>query len=1495
MQYAHMNSVSPSLKEGQAIAKGTYLGTVGDRGFSFGTHAHFEVNLGRLFGTPINNDPTQSGSKFVYSYGTISTQIAKPSIAPDKSNAQWYVDDHNIVPVAKIYNPNRSKITTVGIQIRDGNTVIGKKEEQFDTRNNTAVNGTVWYNCVSECGVTLRPGHTYTWNIYAYVGGTKVETGWQSINTTGTEKPNKPVFTTNKKDYAVGDAATVNWSPDTNATRGYSVTISQVSGGNYTHTLQTSSYNATSLAFTLPYEGEYEITGYAMGSSNSDVAALSRNIVAHGPSTVKFVESFDDGTINLLCEQKVKYGSSAQAPNGISRKGHTFIGWDGDYSRIVSDVTVTARFKRNSYKVVFYDKDNQIIKTETVLYESDATAPTPPEPESGYVFAGWDNEDYKNVQGNTQVKACYVWQNKDLPVLITLNSCEFKEDGYIVSYDIKNNPDVRTKGRALASLKTSGGKLLDTTESKAFSLAKGEEKKNVEMYIPYEGKATQVSLYIIDGFSNGIPISATATINVDRDWSDWSGEEPDPENEIETRTEYRYMDKLTSTTRTPNNEGWALYNSVLDDNWTYGSWSGWSRNAYSSSLTETSKRDVETRSVQDSAAYTLYNWYYYRYWNSSAGTYYYTYSSSMGGTLFSWQTSYMLPYIGTYSGHNGYKPAGGKNFANEIWFLGSTQNVPANYHTEWRYRDATKGYTYYWYKWADWSDWSPEEVAASDSRQVETRTAYRYRAQMSDIEDNSGQEYEVSGQVDSVLAGKEALLQVYKGKEPSDSNNEYIGKIEIEEDGSYSHSFIPRQEVSAKTGDYTIMLAIEGATEPIYLDRIEAPKPEYTVTFKDDEGNIIDQQIVSEGGSATAPAAPEKEHYTFAGWDFGVTNVRDHMEITALYIKNKYSVAFVNWNTREVDTDMFTYGSPIVYPEAAQVEGYDFTGWTTLDGQTVENVVDNTVVMANYTIQTYTINFYDANHNLLSTQQVKYGEDAVAPEEPSVDKMEFLGWSSYEYIQAKGNLDIYPTYQYIETTPNPTCGLESGVLSEATDIYLYAEDGAVIYYTTDGTIPTILSNKYNGKITIDKNTYLQYMAVSPDKNESQVMNASYLLISSEDDEGALVIKRDTYNIKRDAEAKLTYFLSHENEDIGVEYYSLDENIASIDEEGNIRANQVGKTRIFVRTSDCKYADYCDVVVTTDEVDAERILLKEAFIVALKNSTVKVEAEIYPENATEKGIDWYVDDEEVAVVDPEGNVKIVGEGRTVLKGISRTGTCYAECVIEGTNTVWQETVYLSESILALKKGESKKLEAYCSGAPADCTWYSYDEDIATVDQKGNVLAVGEGHTIVSAYTDNGFSVNCTVIVEKETDDKKENDPSGDKNETDPPVENKPDTSIPDANTPDTHTPTENDRTAKAIKRARSKVSKVSAFKKTSRSLKVTWKKVTGITGYQLQYSASSKFKKAKTITIKGYKKTSRTIKKLKSRKKYYFRVRTYTVINSTKYYSKWSKTKSQKTK
>ena len=83
---------------------------------------------------------------------------------------------------------------------------------------------------------------------------------------------------------------------------------------------------------------------------------------------------------------------------------------------------------------------------------------------------------------------------------------------------------------------------------------------------------------------------------------------------------------------------------------------------------------------------------------------------------------------------------------------------------------------------------------------------------------------------------------------------------------------------------------------------------------------------------------------------------------------------------------------------------------------------------------------------------------------------------------------------------------------------------------------------------------------------------------------------------------------------------------------------------------------------------------------------------------------------------------------------------------------------------------------------------------------------------------------------------------------------------------------------------------------SKSFTAKWtKQSTQTSGYQLQYSTSSKFTNAKTVTISSNKTISKKITKLTAKKKYYVRIRTYKTVSGTKYYSAWSSTKTVTTK
>ena len=91
-----------------------------------------------------------------------------------------------------------------------------------------------------------------------------------------------------------------------------------------------------------------------------------------------------------------------------------------------------------------------------------------------------------------------------------------------------------------------------------------------------------------------------------------------------------------------------------------------------------------------------------------------------------------------------------------------------------------------------------------------------------------------------------------------------------------------------------------------------------------------------------------------------------------------------------------------------------------------------------------------------------------------------------------------------------------------------------------------------------------------------------------------------------------------------------------------------------------------------------------------------------------------------------------------------------------------------------------------------------------------------------------------------------------------------------------------------------LSKLTATKK---GFTAKWKKQSPQTsGYQIMYATNSSFTSGKkTVTVSSNKTISKKITKLKAKKKYYVKVRTYKKVGSKTYYSSWSKYKTVKTK
>ena len=333
--------------------------------------------------------------------------------------------------------------------------------------------------------------------------------------------------------------------------------------------------------------------------------------------------------------------------------------------------------------VTFKNYDGSILDTQVVLSGESSTPPEIPA-RKGYTFIGWDS-DTDCITADITITALYKINTYTVRF-------DYLYNGIASSKEYDYNSNIAKPALIERSNYTLEGWYLDKNFTKKWNFDTNKIENDIVLY------------------ANWVT------------WSEWTTDTTLLNNaayEVESKTQYSYSDKSTKSSTSSSLSGWSPSGSKT----TYGSWTnvGWTKTKPTTSDT------LQITSEKTVIDYTNYNLYYYRYWNSSAGSYYYTYSSSMGGTYYSKTVkSTEVTHSGTYSGHKGYyiNDKSNRYFANELWFVKSTSDVT---HKEWYYQTRTKTITYDYYKWSPYSDWSDVACTASDTRQVKTQTVYRYK------------------------------------------------------------------------------------------------------------------------------------------------------------------------------------------------------------------------------------------------------------------------------------------------------------------------------------------------------------------------------------------------------------------------------------------------------------------------------------------------------------------------------------------------------------------------------------------------------------------------------------------------------------------------------------------------------------------------------------------------------------------------------------------------
>ena len=326
------------------------------------------------------------------------------------------------------------------------------------------------------------------------------------------------------------------------------------------------------------------------------------------------------------------------------------------------------------------------------------------------------------------------------------------------------------KGFFTVTFDPTDGALVDSTKSKKEVLVGSEYGELPEATYDYHD---------LDGWyteaEGGDKVTASTVFNgtgdvtlyahwVDNPTSDWVLESEVPADAQLTGDEKWTYDLVTrKTSSNPTMDGYTKYNET----WVWGPYGAWS-NWQDAAVTKTDSRAVETRSVVSyyNTEYNYSKWSQYSNGNGKNGPWQGTWGGVACNYYFErgWGGQ-----IGWNNSDQGFAMYGTPGV--DVWYNEQTRQVPGGYKTQYRYRDRSKVWTYYfkktepmesstevvesinetapsesitnvkkWVKyinksnngdgnngsgtWGDWSAWSRSapNPGASNSRQVESRT-----------------------------------------------------------------------------------------------------------------------------------------------------------------------------------------------------------------------------------------------------------------------------------------------------------------------------------------------------------------------------------------------------------------------------------------------------------------------------------------------------------------------------------------------------------------------------------------------------------------------------------------------------------------------------------------------------------------------------------------------------------------------------------------------------
>ena len=154
----------------------------------------------------------------------------------------------------------------------------------------------------------------------------------------------------------------------------------------------------------------------------------------------------------------------------------------------------------------------------------------------------------------------------------------------------------------------------------------------------------------------------------------------------------------------------------------------------------------------------------------------------------------------------------------------------------------------------------------------------------------------------------------------------------------------------------------------------------------------------------------------------------------------------------------------------------------------------------------------------------------------------------------------------------------------------------------------------------------------------------------------------------------------------LKWSSNNEEVATVDEKGEVYAHKSGTATITVTTYDGSVSNSCEIIVAKP-VAGVSIEPAEVELTEL-GKTVQLTAKIQPEDATNKNVTWKSSNESVCMVSNSGELLTTGYGKTVVLATTEDGNYVGTCIVTVSEETGIDNTMLSSEVKEVSRFSSQ---------------------------------------------------------------------------------------------------------------------------------------------------------------------------------------------------------------